>query len=253
MPSLKQTMMRASLLCAFAYFWAMASKMTEVSIMQDTEASEQMPSTPKAFQAASGNGWCVNSAGGESKARRFVKLSCRGALNMCENDNMCVAFACEQARGRSVIYSSEDCEADCGDLDWVRDPTLIVNASREAAVQIDMYASWANGICYVQAALTTLSAAASPGSTSFSVANSAIFAVGDGVRISTTEVKSITQVSSGTLVVATPLKGSYRAGLKVMKVGSNRQVQIALKGHAAGCPANAAGSNVGAGCSCNAG
>jgi hypothetical protein len=41
--------------------------------------------------------------------------------------------------------------------------------------------------------------------------------VGDELRLFT-EIKTVTQVSSGTLVVATPFTGSYREGAKVMKV-----------------------------------
>jgi hypothetical protein len=149
-----------------------------------------LPPTAKNFQATAGIGWCVDSDGKESQARNFVKMSCESAQNMCQHDAMCTAFACAALDGRSVLYTTTGCQADCDKLDWQKNPSLVVGASCNQTNSRNQYHNWAQGICYVQMALTDLSAQASPGDTSFSVTDSSMFASGDGVRISSVEVKT---------------------------------------------------------------
>ena len=50
---------------------------------------------------------------------------------MCENDVFCIGFACPSTRGFSVVYTTTNCQADCGDMTWVTNPSLITNASVE--------------------------------------------------------------------------------------------------------------------------
>ena len=215
---MKQTILRAALLCTLAY----------MSVL--------------------GNGWCVNSEGNEGTAWSFVKLGCKGAENMCVYDEACLAFACGAGTKSYVLYTSRDCAANCDVLDWVRNPSLIVNASRDRTYMRTAHANWVNGACYVQTEWTSHSADAHSCSTSLSVANSTVFTVGDGIRISTVEVKTVIEVSAGALVVATPLIGQFLAGTKVMKLGVSRQ----------SCNAGYTGTVAAietypGGCSCNAG
>eukprot|EP00930_Biecheleria_cincta_P017729 TRINITY_DN1399_c0_g2_i1.p1 TRINITY_DN1399_c0_g2~~TRINITY_DN1399_c0_g2_i1.p1 ORF type:complete len:731 (-),score=72.81 TRINITY_DN1399_c0_g2_i1:151-2043(-) len=163
---------------------------------------------------------------------------------------MCVAFACKD--GSSVIYTRTDCMYSCFNYAWVMDPTLITNATSAGSASSAASAAWSSGQCYVQSAITSLSAATTTGSTSLSVVDSSMFAAGYSIRVQA-EITTITEVSSGRIVVATPLQGTYRAGTAILLVASDRSINIALKEHASSCPANAVGANVGAGCSCNAG
>ena len=85
----------------------------------------------KAFQAtSSGTGWCVDAHGHKSKVKNLIKVGCWGAKNACENDDTCVAFACASLRGLSVLYTPENCDADCDILARVKDPSLIVRRFR---------------------------------------------------------------------------------------------------------------------------
>jgi hypothetical protein len=112
---------------------------------------------------------------------------------MCAVDSMCVGFACNSTSGMATLYSQTHCTHACSSTAWLFDPTVITNASAEATVNRGVYADWSSsGVCYVQSALTSLSAAASAGSTTINVADSSIFAIGESIRLQT-EVKTITE------------------------------------------------------------
>ena len=181
-----------SILCFEA---CLAVKMT--SDFQNSVAD--LPETSKAFQATSGSGWCVDSGGLEGTARKLTSVGCQGAQNVCESDDMCVAFACQNsstAGARSVLYTTSDCKYNCERWDWVMDPSLVTNASTASSDSEQVREAWSQAQCYKQTAQTRLSGAAGAGSMSISVLSADAFAVGDSVRIYT-EVKTITGVSSG--------------------------------------------------------
>jgi len=189
---------------------------------QDAIRQIALPQTAKLFQAKTGNGWCVDSEGKEGTARYFLEVGCYGAQSMCDGDSMCVAFACNSTGGKAVLYTKTDCTHACSATTWLFDPTLIHNASAESTQSRQDYAEWSSsGQCYVQSAMTSLSADAAVGDTTINVADSSIFAVGQSIRL-LTEIKTITQVSAGELVMATPLDEFHQAGKKVLVVTSDR-------------------------------
>ena len=78
-------------------------------------------------------------------------------------------------------------------------------------------------MCCVQTAVSDLSAMARFGDTSLSVTRSDLFLVSDSIRLYDGK-NTTTETHSTTLVVATPLRSSYRAGTIVLKIATQRVI-----------------------------
>ena len=78
-----------------------------------------------------GNGYCWDAQGQESTARRFTNADCEGAKFVCARDCNCVAWACQTGERGSVLYTSTHCSANCGNVDWLLNPDLILQAGHD--------------------------------------------------------------------------------------------------------------------------
>lgn len=87
-----------------------------------------------------GVGWCTDKNGLEGTARRYVggaglDLGLADLQDQCTKDPACVAVSHYSASddvagsGRSVLYTSDRCEAGCSRTEWLTNPSLIVTSS----------------------------------------------------------------------------------------------------------------------------
>eukprot|EP00441_Pelagodinium_beii_P042613 CAMPEP_0197628882 /NCGR_PEP_ID=MMETSP1338-20131121/6984_1 /TAXON_ID=43686 ORGANISM="Pelagodinium beii, Strain RCC1491" /NCGR_SAMPLE_ID=MMETSP1338 /ASSEMBLY_ACC=CAM_ASM_000754 /LENGTH=1353 /DNA_ID=CAMNT_0043199883 /DNA_START=72 /DNA_END=4133 /DNA_ORIENTATION=+ len=90
-----------------------------------------------------GNGYCWDRNHQESQARRFVETTCSGVRILCNRDCHCVAYACQESGPGAVMYTSEGCEMDCGQVDWILNSSLIVQAGHD-----QLNPAFADGQCW---------------------------------------------------------------------------------------------------------
>lgn len=123
----------------FVYFHAASRK---VSSGDSIELWNQPLS--KSFHAIAGSGFCANSDGEDSYARRFESIDCAYAGASCENDSSCVGFACTDKHNLSVLYTISGCTVDCDKTAWLGDPGLIVKAIGRSSQPY-----WNDATCHV--------------------------------------------------------------------------------------------------------
>jgi len=78
-----------------------------------------------------GNGYCWDAQKRESTSRRFTSADCEAARFVCARDCHCVAWACQMGQKGSVLYTSSHCSANCGNVNWLVNPDLILQAGHD--------------------------------------------------------------------------------------------------------------------------
>ena len=96
------------------------------------------------FTRMPGNGWCQDGYRREETARKMVDTtSLEAALEQCQKDSYCAAFAFSREQNRSILYTSTGCTLNCQNTQWVGNPSLITQAGWCCDQTL-----WMNAVCY---------------------------------------------------------------------------------------------------------